>query len=155
MTISRNSLFSNIKINAVLFLSFLLIACQTAHNSTPPDFVEPHARSAEQGAAAPASAKTAGPQRSEKYQKDRSRLEQCQAQLEVLKGMNNAQYKTMRNTFDYLMNGAAQYENIRQKVSADTQDTVDALYLYRANLLCSQIEQALLNRLTIRGEARP
>jgi len=32
---------------------------------------------------------------------------------------------------------------------------VDALYRYRANLLCAQIAQTLLDGLTRRGEARP
>ncbi|PRD14577.1 hypothetical protein CQW29_15530 [Pantoea coffeiphila] len=92
---------------------------------------------------------------SEKYKTESEKLQQCQSQLEALKVMSPAQYTRMRNSFDYLMNGAAQYANLRQKINADTQDTVDALYRYRSNLLCAQIAQTLLDGLTRRGEARP
>ena len=92
---------------------------------------------------------------SQKYKTESEKLQQCQSQLEALKVMSPAQYTRMRNSFDYLMNGAAQYANLRQKINADTQDTVDALYRYRANLLCAQIAQTLLDGLTRRGEARP
>ncbi|ROR08823.1 hypothetical protein EC836_105252 [Erwinia sp. JUb26] len=94
-------------------------------------------------------------QHSDKYKTDSEKLEQCQSQLEALKVMSPAQYTRLRSSFDYLMNGAAQYANLRQKTNADTQDTVDALYRYRANLLCAQIAQTLLDGLTRRGEARP
>lgn len=94
-------------------------------------------------------------QHSEKYETESEKLQQCQSQLDALKVMSPAKYSEMRNSFDYLMNGAAQYSNIRQKINADTQDTVDALYRYRANLLCAQIAQTLLDGLTRRGEARP
>lgn len=91
----------------------------------------------------------------EKYDAESEKLKQCQSQLEALKPMNPEKYKRLHTSFDYLMNGAAQYTGIRQNTNADTQDTVDALYRYRANLLCSQIAQALLDSLTSRGEARP
>lgn len=93
--------------------------------------------------------------RSAKYETESEKLQQCQSQLDALKVMSPAQYAKMRNSFDYLMNGAAQYANIRQKINSDTQDTVDSLYRYRANLLCAQIAQTLLDGLTRRGEARP
>lgn len=93
--------------------------------------------------------------RTETYDAEGDKLQMCQSQLEALKPMNPVKYAQMRKSFDYLMNGAAQYSDIRQKTNADTKDTVDALYRYRANLLCAQIAQTLLDGLTRRGEARP
>ena len=142
------------KISALLLCSLLLAGCQLLPQSekkaakvTPDVTVAPPA---------PAPALTdAEPEHSRKYDVDQARLQQCQGQLDALKTMDPVQYKRMRSAFDYLMNGAAQYADVRNKTNADTQDTVDSLYRYRSNLLCAQIGQRLLDSLTNRGEARP
>ena len=138
----------------VLLCSLLLAGCQLLPQSEKKTVVTPPTV-----AVAPATTALATNRaelaRSQKDEGDRVRLQQCQGQLDALKTMNPAQFKRMRSAFDYLMNGAAQYADLRSKTNADTQDTVDSLYRYRANLLCAQIAQTLLDSLTNRGEARP
>ncbi|CAI1836461.1 TPA: hypothetical protein ACSTL1_004820 [Serratia fonticola] len=85
-------------------------------------------------------------------QKEAERLAQCQKELDALKGVTPAQYDTYRQEFGGLMSGAAQYAGLRSRVNDETQDTVDALYRYRVNRLCSDISQATLKGLLDRGE---
>lgn len=167
---TSSNLFLYARNNAILFFAFFLLGCQTTSN-TGKSMVRSSSntaqvQSATAGAVSASAASDSGKPvlarqnsnaetHSEKYQTESEKLQQCQSQLEALKVMSPAQYTRMRNSFDYLMNGAAQYANLRQKINADTQDTVDALYRYRANLLCAQIAQTLLDGLTRRGEARP
>lgn len=172
MITTSSNLFLHAKNKAILFFAFFLFGCQTASNSGKPMVnASLNAEQAQSTAARSPSPAINSPvdgetfvteQRSDsavlhsdKFKTESEKLEQCQSQLEALKVMSPAQYTRMRNAFDYLMNGAAQYANLRQKINADTQDTVDALYRYRANLLCAQIGQTLLDGLTRRGEARP
>ncbi|CAI1873408.1 Uncharacterised protein [Serratia quinivorans] len=79
------------------------------------------------------------------------RLRQCQQQLKALSTLQAADYLALQRNFDQLMRGAAQYASLRTNVNENTQDTVDSLYRYRVNLLCAQINQAVLNRLAEQG----
>jgi len=158
ITIRRFSLSKNIA-RITLVFAFLLSGCQilrhsdkSAASSVP--VIQPVQSEISQKPSATNQDQPA-PLHNEKYDAESEKLKQCQSQLEALKTMNPEKYKRLHTSFDYLMNGAAQYTGIRQNTNADTQDTVDALYRYRANLLCSQIAQALLDSLTSRGEARP
>lgn len=81
------------------------------------------------------------------------RLQQCQRDLEALSSLKTESYAQSKQAFDRLMSGAAQYANLRTRVNLETQDTVDALYRYRVNFLCAQINQAVLSNLAERGEA--
>ncbi|WP_273974782.1 MULTISPECIES: hypothetical protein [Serratia] len=85
-------------------------------------------------------------------EQEAQRLTQCRKELEVLKGIDAAQYRTYTQAFDRLMQGAAQYAGLRPDVSPQTQETVDALYRYRVNRLCADITQSTLTGLTARGE---
>lgn len=98
--------------------------------------------------------KTAAPQEQDPTQAEReaARLQQCQKELEALRTVQPKQFSVYKQEFDRLMNGAAQYSGLRPRVNADTQDTVDALYRYRVNKLCAQIDQAVLLGLAERGE---
>jgi len=80
------------------------------------------------------------------------RLQRCSAELEAQKTVNRAQYDKQRAEFDQLMSGAAQYAAVRGRVDGVTQDTVDAMYRFRVNLLCASINQAVLTNLAERGE---
>jgi len=157
MMTSFSNLFLHAKNKTTLFFAFFLIGCQMSPGSDIPPASPSSTGSTQSIALSPAVTAEHAVQNphSEKYETESEKLQQCQSQLEALKVMSPAKYTQMRNSFDYLMNGAAQYSNIRQKINADTQDTVDALYRYRANLLCAQIAQTLLDGLTRRGEARP
>ncbi|MEG9795518.1 hypothetical protein V6X42_23885 [Serratia marcescens] len=83
------------------------------------------------------------------------RLRQCQQQLRALGTLQDASYPATQRAFDHLMRGAAQYAGLRTRVNESTQDTVDALYRYRVNLLCAQINHAVLNRLAEQGSVAP
>lgn len=83
------------------------------------------------------------------------RLRQCQQQLKALSTLQDTSYPATQGAFDRLMRGAAQYASLRTSVNESTQDTVDALYRYRVNLLCAQINQAVLNRLAEQGGTAP
>lgn len=90
---------------------------------------------------------------SAKYIQDSEKLKTCQAQLEALQVMSEPEYTKFHGSFDYLMKSAAQYNGLRKSVDPNTQDTVDSLYHYRANQLCSRIAQTLMDSLTSKGEA--
>lgn len=158
ITIRRFSFSKNIT-RITLLLAFFLSGCQILHHRDKPaassvPVIPPIQSEISQNPTAMSQNRPA-PLHNEKYDAESEKLKQCQSQLEALKTMNPEKYKRLHTSFDYLMNGAAQYTVIRQNTNVDTQDTVDALYRYRANLLCSQIAQALLDSLTSRGEARP
>jgi len=87
-----------------------------------------------------------------KTQREADRLTQCQKELEALEGIDPERQKTLRQEFDRLMSGAAQYAGLRTRVNSETQDTVDALYRYKVNRMCANITQAMLNGLAERGE---
>lgn len=81
------------------------------------------------------------------------RLHQCQQELNTLRDLKVESYAATQQTFSTLMRGAAQYAKLRTQVNTGTQDTVDALYRYRVNVLCAQINQAVLVGLMTQGEA--
>uniref|UniRef100_A8GJF5 Lipoprotein n=2 Tax=Serratia TaxID=613 RepID=A8GJF5_SERP5 len=83
--------------------------------------------------------------------KEVQHLRQCQQELKALNTLQAASYPALQRTFEQLMRGAAQYAGLRTNVNENTQDTVDSLYRYRVNLLCAQINQAVLNRLAEQG----
>lgn len=85
-------------------------------------------------------------------QKEVERLQQCEAQLGILRNINEKQHQRYKQTFDHLMSGAAQYASLRTKVNGDIQETVDALYRYKVNYLCAGVNQAVLIGLADRGE---
>lgn len=72
------------------------------------------------------------------------RLQQCQQELTVLSSLQSKDYAATKQAFDHLMGNAAQYASLRNKVNGETQGTVDALYHYKVNLLCAEINQAVL-----------
>lgn len=143
------------KMGAILLCSLLLAGCQLLPHSAKETTKAPPGVAVAPAPVPVPELAAAKPQHNPKYDGDQARLQQCQGQLDALKTMDPVQYKRMRSAFDYLMNGAAQYADVRNKTNADTQDTVDSLYRYRSNLLCAQIAQRLLDSLTNRGEARP
>lgn len=82
-----------------------------------------------------------------------AKLRQCQQEMEALKTVNAKKYSDVKNQFDALMSGAAQYSGLRSKVNNDMQTTVDALYRYRVSMVCSKVNQTLLLSLAEKGEA--
>ncbi|MGE6469006.1 hypothetical protein [Serratia proteamaculans] len=77
-------------------------------------------------------------------EQEAKRLQQCQQELMVLSTLQSKDYAATKQTFDQLMGKAAQYASLRNKVTGETQGTVDALYHYKVSLLCAEINQAVL-----------
>ncbi|EOV5094269.1 hypothetical protein ACOA8Y_003759 [Serratia marcescens] len=89
---------------------------------------------------------------SQNQSRDAERLKLCQEQLQVLRSINEKQYLENKRAFDTLMNGASQYAGLRPSVNNVTQDTVDALYRYKVNYLCAEVDQMVLTGLSHRVE---
>ncbi|MBH1931198.1 hypothetical protein I5U13_16215 [Serratia rubidaea] len=120
---------------ATLAFILLLAGCQSAHRTTKKPLPDQQMQN-------PAQAEL-----------EAARLQQCQKMLSALRTVQPKQFSNYKQNFDRLMSGAAQYSGLRSRVSVETQDTVDALYRYRVNKLCAQIDQAVFLGLTARGES--
>ncbi|WNN46685.1 hypothetical protein [Winslowiella toletana] len=107
---------------------------------------------AEQEAVATAQQKTVAQTASSGEKEELTRLAQCQKELDALKDINPGQHKLLQQSFEQLMKGAAQYASLRSQVNTETQETMDALYHYKAKRLCANIAQTTLNGLAERGE---
>ena len=171
MDTMMDKLFTHKKNSVILFLSLFLFGCQTTSHTTQKSLQSSSTYATPQvtdtgsapqafdeqenfsSAVIPDNPAHVG--QSAKYAAESFRLQQCQSQLDVMKVVSPEQYARMHQLFDRIMKGAAQYADVRAKINADTQDTVDALYRYRANLICAQIGQKLLEGLTRQDEVRP
>ncbi|MBW4204129.1 hypothetical protein JW319_22505 [Enterobacter cloacae subsp. cloacae] len=89
---------------------------------------------------------------SDSTHRETERLNNCQKELNILKGVSAEKYTIYKRTFDGLMSGAAQYAGLRKEVNANIQETVDALYRYKVNRLCAEVSQVALEALVERGE---
>ncbi|MGV3346815.1 hypothetical protein ACGVWS_14135 [Enterobacteriaceae bacterium LUAb1] len=78
-------------------------------------------------------------------------MQRCRKQLDAIQLIAPAKYPALNNTFNKLMKRASQYSQIRKDINDNTQQTVDAFYLYRITLLCSDISQTLLTGLAHEG----
>ncbi len=76
----------------------------------------------------------------------------CQQTLDSLLKVNPMRGKQYKSRFDSLVNAAAEYASVRQKSNADIRNTVDAMYEYRTNKLCIEINNALFENLISRGD---
>jgi len=77
----------------------------------------------------------------------------CQSDLNSLKQVNEKAWKVRKRDFDSLVAGASVYANVRTEVNGKTRDTLDALYRFKTNQLCVQIERDVLDGLIVRGES--
>lgn len=120
---------------SAVFFAVLLTGCQTSPSTEKEPTPEPQV------------------QHSTEAEREAARLQQCQAELEALRTVQPKMFTGYKQEFDRLMNGAAQYAGLRTQLNTETQDTVDALYRYRVNKLCAQINQAVLLGLAEHGES--
>lgn len=100
----------------------------------------------------PAESATESAQAQSLATREAEQLAQCQKELEALQPLDARQYKVYQQEFSRLMNGAAYYAGVRTQANSGTQETVDALYRYKARRLCANISQALLTGLADMGE---
>lgn len=77
----------------------------------------------------------------------------CQSELASLKQVNPRAYAVKQAQFNRLVNNASVYSAVRGDVNATTKDTLDALYKYKTNQLCADIEREVLQGLIQRGES--
>jgi hypothetical protein len=76
----------------------------------------------------------------------------CQQELLALSKVNQAAYAQRKASFDDLLASASVYTNVRGDIGEDTRTTMDALYKYKTQKLCSDIEQSVRQALINRGE---
>lgn len=82
-----------------------------------------------------------------------SRMGLCQSELASLKTISPKAYEARKAYFDNLVKTASVYSAVRGEVNAQTKDTLDALYKYKTNQVCAEIERDVLNGLIRRGES--
>ncbi|MBD8453639.1 hypothetical protein [Serratia rubidaea] len=121
-------------------LSLLLSGCLSAPEETtaPTPTV--------QAAPAPAEATVAPPPKSV------NSIEQCRKALDSLQKINPQSYRQKKAYFDSLLGSVAQYSAVRGEVSGGTKDTIDALYKFKTNKVCADIENEVMNGLVRRAE---
>ncbi|HGM5490042.1 TPA: hypothetical protein ACKP1B_001649 [Serratia fonticola] len=82
-----------------------------------------------------------------------SKIGLCQSELASLKQVNPKAYAVKQANFNRLVNNASVYSAVRGDVNSTTKDTLDALYKYKTNQLCAEIEREVLQGLIQRGES--
>ncbi len=82
-----------------------------------------------------------------------NRMGLCQSELASLKTVSPKTYAVRKAYFDNLVRTASVYTSVRGDVNALTKDTLDALYKYKTNQLCAEIERDVLNGLIRKGES--
>lgn len=76
----------------------------------------------------------------------------CQRELLALSKVNQNAYAQKKVAFENLLNSASIYTAVRNDIGGSTKDTMDSLYKYKTQKLCSDIEQAVRQSLISRGE---
>ncbi|AJW28987.1 hypothetical protein Z042_25760 [Chania multitudinisentens RB-25] len=89
----------------------------------------------------------------EKPEVKENRLGLCQSELASLKMVNPKAYAARKAYFDNLVRNASVYSAVRGDVNSSTKDTLDALYKYKTNQVCAEIERDVLNGLIRKGES--
>lgn len=77
----------------------------------------------------------------------------CLNELASLQKISPKNYAVRKTAYDRLVVNASQYEGIREGVNSSTQDTVDALYKYKMNILCADINHDVMQALIRKGES--
>ncbi|EKS7766079.1 hypothetical protein RYR28_002746 [Edwardsiella piscicida] len=76
------------------------------------------------------------------------KIVRCRRELDALKSVDLAQYKKRKQQFELLMKNASLYNSIRADINSRTQNTVDALYQFKADKLCADVSSDVFNFLT-------
>lgn len=81
-----------------------------------------------------------------------SSVTNCQRELTALSKINGRLYVQKKAAFDDLLASASVYTSVRGDIASQTKDTMDALFKYRTQKLCSDIQQTVQQALISRGE---
>lgn len=132
----------------LLLASVMLAGCQNnaQRNTQPLSLVTP----AEQP---PAAAAQAEPPQVVTVADNRSPTELCPKELASLKVISPKNYAVKKAAYDRLTFNSSQYNRLRGEINSTTQDTIDALYKYKMNILCSTIEHDVMQGLIRKGES--
>lgn len=76
----------------------------------------------------------------------------CQRELVALSKINQRLYAQKKAAFDELLTSASVYTGVREDITAQTKDTMDAFYKFKTQKICSDIEQAVRQALINRVE---
>ncbi|OKP23822.1 hypothetical protein BSQ40_24300 [Serratia fonticola] len=82
-----------------------------------------------------------------------SKMMLCQRELASLRQANPKAYAARKAHFDRLVSKASVYGGVRSEVNIVTKDTLDALYTYKTNQLCVDIERDVMQGLVRQGES--
>ncbi|MFZ1875394.1 hypothetical protein [Serratia sp. D1N4] len=77
----------------------------------------------------------------------------CQNELAALRQVSPRAYALKKAQFDRLVSNASVYSAVRGDVNTDTKETLDALYKFKTNQICADIERSVLQGLIQRGES--
>lgn len=83
---------------------------------------------------------------------DQADILQCQKNLESIKVIDKKEYALYLSRFNELMMGVKKYLAVRGVIKSTDQGTVDAMYKYKTDKVCSEISSATLSALLKQGE---
>lgn len=92
------------------------------------------------------------PAMSEVQQAKANYVLQCQKELDALKTINMRIYEQKKSSFDNLVSNASMYRSLRGQINETTRNTMDALYEFKANQICADIRQTVMQNLIRQGE---
>jgi hypothetical protein len=76
----------------------------------------------------------------------------CQRELTALAGIDKRLYTEKKTAFDGLLASASTYITVRSDVDARTRESMDALYKYRTQKICDDINRSVQEALIKQGE---
>ncbi|QLK60037.1 hypothetical protein GE278_04210 [Enterobacteriaceae bacterium Kacie_13] len=89
----------------------------------------------------------------EKNRASQAELLQCKNNLDNIKVLDKKAYDSYSVRFNALMSEVKNYLIIRENVNNADQSTVDSMYKYKSDKLCSEISNSMLSALLKKGEA--
>lgn len=134
-------------LSMIIAVGFILAGCQSAE----PGDINARAVEKEQSTADAGSLRK-GVNTVHPVLKKEGPVEQCQRELSALGKINPSMYEKRRVAFSGLLKNASVYSSLRQDINSQTKETVDALYKYKTQKLCHDIEQDLQQALISYGE---
>ena len=84
---------------------------------------------------------------------DEQRIALCQQRVNSLKNINPQSYQKRIAYFNGLLSNASGYAGIRSNVDESTRKAIDALYKYKTEKFCADVEHELISSLSSRVES--
>lgn len=139
-------------INVLVVTGVLLISgCQSGEAQEPVNVAQKVAPAPSQTASLPAPQMTSPA--AEEPSAGEGAATVCQRELAALAKINPSAYAAKKAAFETLLSNASTYSAVRGDINAQTRDTLDALYKYKTQKLCNDIEQTIQQGLISRGES--